>query len=376
MIKRMIIMLLAAGLVFGGVFWFKIFQAGMTKKYMSAMGAPPQTVSTITAESTEWQKRFEAVGSLRAAKGVDLSSETPGIVAQINFESGDDIKAGETVVQLNAEDDIAKLAALQAAANLAKTTYDRDSKQFKVQAISQETLDTDEANLKSADAQVTEQQAIVEKKSIKAPFDGHLGIRMIDLGQYLNPGTPVVTLQALGQLYLDFFLPQQALAQIQSGQKITVKNDTWPDRIFNGEITTINPKVETSTRNIQVRATLDNTDRALLPGMYATVSIDIGAPQNHVTLPQTSIIYNPYGNTVYLVDDTAKDEKGQPKIVAKQTFVTVGDTRGDQVAIMSGVKEGDVVVTSGQLKLRNGAPLAINNKVTPTNQPNPTPAEQ
>lgn len=374
MIKRMIIMLIVAGFIFGGVFWFKSFQSAMMMKYMSSMGERVQTVSTIVAESTEWQKTFEAVGSLRAAKGVDISPEVAGIVEEINFNSGDDIKAGDVILQMRAGEDIARLNALQIAADLAKTIYDRDSKQFKFQAISKKTLDDNEASLKNALAQVDQQRAALNKKYIKAPFDGHLGIRLVDVGQYMTPGTPIVTLQALDNLFLDFFLPQQVLPQIKVGQKVSIRNDAWPDKLFAGEIAVINAKVDDGTRNVLVRAELENIDRALLPGMYATASVNTGNAQSFITLPQTAITYNPYGNTVYLVDNSTKNEQGDPRLTAKQTFITTGDTRGDQVAILSGVKEGDIVVTSGPFKLRNGAPLVVNNSVTPSNDPTPSPS--
>lgn len=375
MIKRMIIMLIIVGGILGGVFWFKSFQSAMMMKYMSSMGVPAQAVSTIVAESTEWQKTFEAVGSLRAARGVDIAPEVPGLVEKINFNSGDDVKAGDVILQLRAGSDNAKLNELQVAADLAKNVYERNRKQFKFKGVSQKTLDEDEAALKSALAQVDQQRILLNKKYIKAPFDGRLGIRSVDIGQYLTPGTPIVTLQTLDHLYLDFFLPQQALPQLKPGQKVTIRNDAWPDRVFAGKIAVINTKVDDSTRNVLVRAELDNTDHALLPGMYATVSINIGEAKKYITLPQTSVVYNPYGSTVYLVEDGGKDEKGQPKLTAKQTFITAGDTRGDQVAILKGVNEGDVVVTSGQIKLRNGSPLVVNNSVTPANDPNPAPSE-
>ena len=232
------------------------------------------------------------------------------------------------------DDDAAKLAALQATADLAQVTYDRDAKQLKAQAISQAIVDSDAFNLKNARAQVEQQKAMVDKKILRAPFAGHLGIRAVDLGQYLNAGTAVVTLQALDPIYVDFFLPQQSLDQIKIGQAIQAKVDTYPGQTFAGKITAINPHVDTSSRNVQVRATLGNPDRKLLPGMYATVDIDVGAPEQHITLPQTAIAFNPYGSTVYLVEQNGAAH------TARQTFVTTGATRGDQVAVLSGVKAG------------------------------------
>lgn len=236
-------------------------------------------------------------------------------------------------------------------------------------------FDVTAANLKSYQAQVAEQQAIVAKKSLIAPFAGHLGIRNVNVGQFINPGTAVVTLQALDPIFLDFSLPQQQLDQIKVGQTITAKVDAYPNATFAGRISTIDPKVDPATRNVAVRATLPNRDLKLLPGMFATADISTGSMQRYITLPQTAITFNPYGNMVYLVKQ-GKDRTGKETLLAQQTVVTTGPTRGDQIAVLTGLKEGDVVVSSGQMKLQNGAPLLVNNAVLPTNEPNPHPHEE
>jgi membrane fusion protein (multidrug efflux system) len=366
MTKRMVIMLIAVAIVLGGVFGFQAFKAAMIKKFMSTMSAPPQTVSAITAHSSSWQPTIEAVGSLRAVRGADLSLEVAGVVDAISFNSGDDVKEGAVLLKLRADDDEAKLASLQAMATLSELTLDRDLKQWKIQAVSQATIDTDRANLKNAQAQVQQQQAILDKKTLRAPFAGHLGIRAIDLGQYLGPGTTIVTLQALDPIYLDFFVPQQAIDQVRLGESLTVRIDAFKEQTFAGEISAINPKIDANTRNVQVRATLKNPDHKLLPGMYATVAINTGAPQNYITLPQTAITYNPYGNTVYVVDSKPAEGANKPQQTARQTFVTTGPTRGDQVAILKGVNEGEMIVTAGQIKLHNGSPVLIDNSVAPS----------
>ena len=376
MTKRMIIMLIAVGVVFGGVFGFQIFKNTMIKKFMSSMPQPPQTVATVTAATEEWQPRIEAVGSLRAVNGSDLAFEVPGIVKELHFKSGDDVAAGDILLTLRADDDVAKLSALQATAALSEIVHQRDQEQFKIKAVSQATLDTDAANLKNAKAQVAEQEAVVNKKTLRAPFAGHLGVRAVDIGQYISAGTTVVTLQALDPIYADFFLPQQALNQVRLEQAVTIKVDTYPNQDFAGTITAINPKVDQATRNVQVRATLNNPDRRLLPGMYASVSIAAGDKQRYVTLPQTAVTYNPYGETVYIVDDKGNDPQGRPQLAARQVFVTAGSKRGDQVAIMSGVEEGQAIVTAGQMKLRNGTPVMIDNTIRPTADANPIPIDQ
>ena len=220
-------------------------------------------------------------------------------------------------------------------------------------------------------ATVSPAPAVVDKKTLRAPFAGRLGLRQVDLGQFLSAGTVIATLQSLDPIFVDFLLPQQAVAQLTVGAKVEAKVDAFPDRMFTGKITAINPKIETASRNIQVRATLPNADQNLLPGMFATVQLETGAAQRLITLPQTAVSYNPYGSLVYLVDDTGKGADGKPQLTARQVFVTTGATRGDQVAILKGVAEGDTVVTSGQIKLRNGVPVVVDNRVVPTNDPAP-----
>jgi membrane fusion protein, multidrug efflux system len=371
MIWRMIAMLAVVGVVLGGVFGWEALKAHFIKQFFASQSAPPQTVSTAAAATQDWQPQIESVGSLRAVNGTDLSLEVGGIVDAINFQSGDDVQAGTLLLSLRADSDVAQLHALEAAADLANINYQRDLKQFKVQAIAQATLDSDAATLKSAQAQVAQQKANVEKKFLHAPFAGHLGIRGVDLGQYLNAGTAIVTLQALDPVYVDFFLPQQSIDRVKVGQTVTVKIDAYPKDSFTGTISAINPEIDATTRNVQIRATLKNPDRRMLPGMYATIGLATGAPQHLVTLPRTAIAYNPYGDTVFVVEDKGKDDKGQPLLAARQTFVTTGLTRGDQVAVMSGIKEGDTVVIAGQIKLRNGTPLLIDNSVQPSASANP-----
>jgi membrane fusion protein, multidrug efflux system len=378
MLKRMAIMLITTGLIFGAVFGFQVFKAKMIAQAMAALSNPPQTVSTMTAALQEWRPQLEAAGSIRAVNGANLSSQASGIVSAIHFESGADVKESAPLLELSTIDDVAHLEALKATTELSRITYERDSKLVKTNAVAAQTVDTDKWTLKNNEAQVEQQQALIDYKSIKAPFNGRLGIRQVDLGQYLAAGTTIVTLQQLDPVYVDFFLPQQALAQIKVGQRLVGKIDTFPGQEFDGEISAINSLVDAATRNVQVRGTLKNPDHRLLPGMFATVDIDSGPPQRLVTLPQTAIVYNSYGNLVYVVDDKGKgkDAKGQPQPVARQTFVTTGQTRGDQVALLTGVKEGDVIVTAGQLKLRNDTPVVVNNAVQPSNDVNPKPDDR
>jgi membrane fusion protein (multidrug efflux system) len=375
MIKRMIIMLVLLALVAGSFAAWKIhaMHAGMAQ--MAASFTPP-SVSTEKATIQDWQPKLDSIGTVRAINGTDLSSEVAGIVQSIEFDSGLDVAKDAVLVQLRADDDIARLHALDASAKLAQITLDRDMKQLKVQAVSQAAVDSDTASFNNAKAQVDAQQAIIDKKTIRAPFAGHLGIRQVDIGQYLNPGTPIVSLQQLDPIFVDFTLPEQSLPRIVLGQKVTLKTDTYPDIAFEGKITSINSKIDISTRNISVRATFDNPDHKLLPGMFAHIDVDSGDVQHFITLPQTAIVFNTYGNTVYLIQNKPAADGQKDQTTVQQSVVVTGETRGDQVAVISGVKEGDEVVTSGQVKLRNGMPVTVVNGKTPPNDPNPTPHEQ
>ena len=375
MIKRLIIMLLAVGLVLGLVFGFGVFKDIMIAKYLAGAGNQTQTVATAKAVDTPWQPTLSSVGSIVAINGAGLSAEIPGIVDTIDFESGEDVKAGALLLTLRPNNDNAVLAQLQAAAALAKLNLGRDIKQLAADGVAQATVDTDRANLQQATAQVQAQQSLMVEKQVRAPFSGRLGIRQVDLGQYLAAGTQIVTLQQLDPLFVDFYLPQQALAQIEVGQPVTVAVDAFPAKPFTGKISAINSAVDTSTRTIQVRATLGNPGLVLRPGMFATISIAVGAPRDLVTLPQTAISYNAYGDTVFIVH-RQKGPDGKDVLTAGQSFVTTGDTRGDQVAVLQGVAAGDEVVTAGQIKLKNGSPIAINNAVQPTNNPDPNPPNE
>lgn len=367
-------MLLVVGIIAGGLVGWKVFVGMMMKQHLAAAAHPVQTVSAMKAEYQDWQPKLESVGNLKAVKGTDIPAEVAGIVESISFDSGSDVRAEDVLVLLRADEDIAKLRALEATAKLAQTTYDRDQKQFQAQAISQAALDADAANLATAKAQVAAQKAAVDKKILYAPFSGRIGIRQVDVGQYVSPGTVVATLQQLDPIFVDFYLPEQEVGIVKVGQKVTIHTEANPSTGFTGEVSAINSKVESDTRNIQVRATLKNQDKLLLPGMFAKVEVDSGETQRYLTLPQTAVTFNPYGSTVYIVEEKAGEgapADAQKTLVVRQTFVTIGKTRGDQVAVIDGINEGELVVTAGQLKLRNGAAVTLNNAVQPSNDPDP-----
>lgn len=378
--KRMTIMVIAVGLLVGGLVGFNVFKGIMMQKYMGKGGLPPATVTAMKADFQVWQPQINAVGTLRAIHGVDVTTEVAGLVRSVNFKSGDEVKAGQVLAQLNADADIAQLHSLEAAAELAATVYERDKAQLAAEVISKAQVDTDAADLKSKRAQVAQQQAVLEKKTLRAPFAGKVGISIVNPGQYLNPADKLVTLQTIDPIYVDFYLPQQQLPQVAIGQTVTLTTDAFKDVVFTGKINAINSKVDTNTRNVQVEATIPNAKRQLLPGMFANVRVSSGEDSRYLTLPQTAITFNPYGNTVFVAKPSDKNEdkdgKGNAKLLAQQVFVTTGPTRGDQVAILKGIDQGADVVTSGQVKLKNGTPLIIDNTVQPANNPNPKPQEQ
>jgi membrane fusion protein (multidrug efflux system) len=372
--RRLIIVVLAAGVLLAAIVGFNTWKANFVAKLRLKNSAPPQTVTAATAESSDWQPEVTAVGSLRAVRGVDVTTEVTGLVRALRFKSGDDAQSGQVLVELNADAEIAQQHALEAAADLSSTVYERDKAQYEVQAISKAQLDADAADLKNKRAQAAAQAALVAKKTLRAPFAGRLGITTVNPGQYLNTGDKVVTLQAVDPVYVDFKLPQQQLAMITNGLAVNLTADAFAGVKFAGKITAIDPRVDAGTRNFQAEATIPNPERRLMPGMFARVAVLAGDIKRYVTLPQTSITYNPYGATVFLAQKKSGGTGNE--LIAQQTFVTLGPTRGDQVAVLRGVREGDLVVTSGQLKLNNGTPLIINNSAQPANDPDPSPQEQ
>ena len=361
MTKRMIIMLVIATVIFGGILGFLIFRGIMIKNFIASMGEPPQTVTSMVVGYKDWEPALHAVGSLKALKGTDITPQLAGIVSEIPFKSDSEVKEGDLLVKLANEDDVAKLKALEADADLARLTYDRSKQLVKSRAVSQAQLDTSTATLKSAMAQVAAQQALVNKKEIRAPFSGHVGIRLVDIGQYLTAGQKITTLQALDPIYVDFTLSQSDVSKVSTGQSVVISTDAYPDTSFTGKIIALDPKLDPATRNIAVRAELANPDRKLLPGMFASVKVITGAEEKKLTLPQTAITYNPYGETVFLVKKGKPGADGKVPLIAEQKFITTGTTRGDEVAITKGISDGDTVVVSGQLKLKNGTSLIINN---------------
>lgn len=357
--KQMKIMLLVVGMLFGSIFLYKAFQNYMMSNHLRA-ALPPVTVSAMKVTSSSWQPHLSATGTLRAINGVDITTEIAGLIASISFTPGQMVNEGDLVLELNIETELAALKSLEAQAELAQINYTRDKEQFAVQAVSKATVDTDEATLKSAQAQVAQQKALIDKKIIRAPFKGRLGISAVNLGQYLNAGDKIVTLQSLDPIYVDFTFPQQDLPQLTPGQTVSLTTDAVPGVTFQGKITSLNPKVDPVTRNIEVEATLQNPHQKLFPGMFGIVEINTGSPQAFLTVPQEALSYNSYGDIVYTLKEKEKDAKGTPVYVATQQFVTVGKTREGQIQILKGLAKDDLIVTAGQVKLKNGSLVVIN----------------
>ena len=372
---RMTVMLLLVGLLAGGLIWFQQFKAGIIKQVVTSIRSQVPTVATAQASIQQWQPRQTAVGSARASNGADLAAEIGGVVDRIDFDSGQTVAAGTVLLRLRPNDDDARLAQLQANADLAAITLQRDQRQLQAHGVAQATVDSDAANLKVVRGQVAAQQAVMAEKVVRAPFAGRLGIRQVDLGQYIAAGTTIVTLQQLDPMFVDFYLPQQALGQFRVGQEVEVSADAYPNRTLNGTISSLNAKVDSSSRMLQLRASIPNPDGALLPGMYLSVSVASGPPRPLVTVPLTAVAFNPYGSLVYVLHGENNPQGADQRIVNQQ-FVNTGASRGDQISILKGITANDVVVTAGQLKLHNGSRVHIDNKVQPTNNPAPAPEDR
>jgi membrane fusion protein, multidrug efflux system len=365
----LLLLVLAAVLVAGGFGWRHLRAAQMP----AAKGAePPVTVSSAPVKRAPWQSRIKAYGQVRAVQGADLSSEVSGIVDEILFRSGEEVQKGALLLRLRPNDDAAKLVQLQATADLWAANLGRDQKQFAAQAVSRATLDQDTANLRAFQAQVAAQQALMNEKLVRAPFSGRLGIRQVDLGQYLVAGTPIVTLQSLDPIYIDFTLPQQQMAHVRPGQRVDVAVDAWPGRSFAATVEAVDSRVDPTSRMVSVRASLPNPDRALSPGMFAVVHIDDGAPRDALTLPVSAVSFNPYGNFVYVL----APKPGAPGVeIASSRVVTIGETLGNRTVALSGLQPGDEVVTAGQNKLRSGSAVQIDNSLQPSDATDPRPRD-
>lgn len=359
--KKMIIYVL---ILFGVIFGIKFIHV-MLRKYNEYERIKNNVVyvSAMPAKKALWQASVTAVGSSRTVEGVNVTAELGGMITLINFTPGKFVHQGDLLVQQDISTNIAQLHALQAQAAFAKITYERNLKQYQVGAVSQETLAGDESQFKATAANVAEQEATIAQKTIRAPFSGQLGISLVNLGQYINPGDPIVNLQTLSPIWIDFFLPQQQLHDVSLGKRVLVTVDTYPNQKFYGNITTINPMVDEDVRNVKVEATLANKDGKILPGMFVNITLNQGKAKSYVTLPQTAISFNPYGDVVFTLKKTSRILKNQTVWEAKANIVTTGASHGTDILVLKGVNPGDMIVTAGQLKLTNGSMVIINNNL-------------
>ncbi|HZQ97152.1 MAG TPA: efflux RND transporter periplasmic adaptor subunit [Candidatus Sulfotelmatobacter sp.] len=374
MAKRMILMLVVMFALLSSLGFMKFRQISSAVQAASHFQPPPEAVTSIVAPQEKWPATMGVIGTMEAVHGVTVSADLPGTVEKISFESGQYVHAGDVLVELDTRQERAQLAALEAQRDLARTNFARMKQLLDAGVISRADFDAAVAQQKQTEANVAETRATIERKTIRAPFSGILGIRKANLGQYLAAGNPIVPLQSLDPIYVDFGVPQQDAAHVRRGSTLHVTSEDLAGHQFTGRVTALDSVVDEATRNVQVQATLPNPGGKLKPGMFVQVQLGFGEARSVIALPASAISYAPYGDSVFVITDL-KDPKGNTYRGVRQQFVKVEGSRGDQVAVVSGLNPGDEVVTSGVFKLRNGAAVKINNKVQPENNPAPKPSD-
>lgn len=365
--------LLAALLVLGGI---KGAQIAAMVKAGESFQPPPEAVTTAAVESARWGSSIAAIGSVQPVMGVMLTAEIPGTVREIRFDSGQDVKEGDLLLRMDISTERAELAAAQADATLAEAELGRTRSLLARDARSQADLDIAVAQAARARAAVQNVASVISKKTIRAPFSGRLGIRKVDVGEFLQPGTQIVALDASNPVYVDFRVPQQALAEIEAGQEVTISGDTFGDRTWIGKVDSIDARIDPSTRNVLIRALVDNPDGRLRPGMFVDVKVTLPDMRDVLLIPETALLYAPYGDSVFLVRGAENDAEGQGALTAEQVFVRVGERRGDLRAIDSGLEAGQTIVSTGAFKLQNGSAIVVDNALAPEVSENPTPEDR
>jgi len=373
MAKRLILVLGVMAVLITALGFAK-FRQIESAVHAGAFQPPPEAVTSIVTQREQWPASMTAIGTIEAVHGVMVSADLPGTVARINFDSGKPVREGEILVELDTRQERAQLASLEAQRDLAKVNFGRMQELVNAGVISRMDYDQATAQQKATEANVAEIRATIDRKTIRAPFSGILGIRKVNLGQYLPAGSPVVSNQSLNPIYVNVGVPQQAAAQVHVGRNLRVTTEDVAGKVFAGSVTAIDSEVDPTTRNIQVQATLSNPEGKLRPGMFVQVEMPLGASRAVIALPASAINYAPYGDSVFVITDL-KDPKGKTYRGVRQQFVKVEGARGDQVGVISGLKPGEEVVTSGVFKLRNGAAVQVNNKVQPGNSPAPKPED-
>ena len=374
MAKRMILMVTVTTALIAVLGFVKFRQIQTAIAEGASFQPPPEAVTTIVAESEDWPSTLPAIGTMAAVQGVTVSTDLAGTVDRIGFSSGQSVQEGALLVRLDARQERSQLAAIEAQRTLAGLQYGRMKDLLDQRVISQAEFDRAVTDQRHSDAQLGEVQTTIERKVIRAPFSGVLGIRQVNLGQYLAPGDPIVLLQSLNPIYVDFGVPQQDAGEIRIGRRVQVTTDDLAGREFIGRVTAIDAVVDEATRNVRVQATLENRGHELRPGMFVQTEVVRGASRSVIALPASAISYAPYGDSVFIVTNM-KGPNGESYRGVRQQFVKLGPARGDQIAVLAGVNAGDEVVTSGVFKLRNGAAVEVNNKVTPANKRAPKPED-
>ena len=374
MAKRFILVLVIVAALLGGLGFVKYRQVETAIAMGASFAPPPTAVTTVVAKRETWPTTLEVIGTAAAIQGVTVGADLPGTVDKIHFESGQSVKEGDILIELDIRQEKAQLANIEAQRDLARIQYGRSEELVKAGVISKSEYDNAASQQKATEAQVGEIKASIARKTIHAPFSGILGIRQISLGQYLAAGQAIVSLQALNPIYVNFGVPQQDTPKMSIGRGLQVTTTDLPGVVFNGKITALDSVINEQTRNIQVQATFQNQAGRLRPGMYVQVELPLGKPRDVIPLPASAINYAPYGDSVFVVSEM-KDQKGNTYRGVKQQVVKIEGSRGDQVAITSGLNAGDEVVSSGVFRLRNAAPVLVNNSVKPGNNPNPKPDE-
>lgn len=378
--KKIVLTLVFLLAVVGIVAGIKVLQIRRMIEHGNQFVPPPETVSTAVVKQDTWEQTVPSVGSLEAVEGLLVTAELPGRVEKIAFASGTRVDRGDLLVKFDTSSEEAQLRSAEAAADLARIHYDRVGKLVESKTVAKAEFDTAEARLKEAVAQADIIRSVIAKKTVRAPFAGQLGIRLVNPGQILKEGGPIVTLQALDPIYVNFLLPQQEMARVQVGTKIRVNGDILPEEGVTGTISAINPEVDEATRNIRVQATVANQEEKLRPGMFVNVAVIRPEPKNVLIIPATAVLYAPYSDSVFVVEKSEKGDKegnnkGGDSKVLRQQFVRLGEKRGDFVAVQSGLKEGEKVVSTGVFKLRNGMSVVVDNSVEPEFKLTPKPAD-
>lgn len=370
----MVVLLVVAVVVFGGLIGVKIYFKKVTDEFLDNLPIPPNTVSATTAKADQWVREVTSVGTVVAVQGADLTTEESGIVENIYFESGQQVNAGDVILTLNTATDQADLKTLQAAKRLAELERDRVESLWQRKNVSKSEYDRRQSQLEQAQAEVDAQQARIEQKRLRAPYSGRLGIRQVNIGEFVNAGDPMIGLQSLENVYVDFTLPEQRYRDVQRGLVVRAEMDALGDAVFEGQLSAIEPVIDSDTRNFRVRATFKNPEQRMRPGMFARVSLDVGESRDVVIIPRTAVSYRPYGNSVFVLTETEqKSQDGKPLYSVSQRFVQTGESQGDLIVITEGLAIGEMIATSGLLKLRSSAQVIVDNSIQPSAEIAPTP---